>query len=373
MTRTSHLMTSIAIIGTGLIGKRHLNHVISEPLTRLAAIVEPLPAGKELAAEHGVPCYASVAELIAARDANEVYVDAAIVGTPTHTFFSHVPIGVQLIDAGLHALVEKPIAGTRKEAQLLVDAVEKAGGKAKVLVGQHRRFNPYTVALKSALNSGKLGKLLGIQGTWATKKGGNNYFSDWKILPAGGGTININMIHDVDLLRYLFGDIKRVYCEEGERTRGHPVEETGAVVLKFASGAVGTFFFSDATASPWCWEGATGENPDLVGQYSKDIYTIFGTHGSIQLPTLSLFTFDHLPDPEKDGNWLTRLSEDLSIRETLVGIVDVPPFTLQLQHFVRVCQGLEEPSCSALEGLRSVDAVEAIKVSMVERRVVEIE
>lgn len=46
-------------------------------------------------------------------------------------------------------------------------------------------------------------------------------------------------------MRYLFGDIVRVYCEPGASTRGHPVEETGACTLKFASGTVGTFIFSE--------------------------------------------------------------------------------------------------------------------------------
>lgn len=91
MTRTINPVTSIAVIGAGLIGKRHIDHIVSEPLTHLAAIVEPTPAGKELAAKHGVPCYASVTELIAARDANEVQVDAAIVGTPTHTCVINPP------------------------------------------------------------------------------------------------------------------------------------------------------------------------------------------------------------------------------------------------------------------------------------------
>lgn len=75
----------IAVVGTGLIGKRHILHIVSEPLTTLVAIIEPHPSGKELAAEHGIPCYDSVAALIAARDADTVLVDAAIVGTPTHT------------------------------------------------------------------------------------------------------------------------------------------------------------------------------------------------------------------------------------------------------------------------------------------------
>lgn len=52
-------------------------------------------------------------------------------------------------------------------------------------------------------------------------------------------------VHDIDLLRHLFGDIVRVYAEEGVSTRGHEVEETGACTLKFLSGAIGTFIFSE--------------------------------------------------------------------------------------------------------------------------------
>jgi predicted dehydrogenase len=53
------------------------------------------------------------------------------------------------------------------------------------------------------------------------------------------------MIHDVDLLRHLMGDVDSVFCLEGNRTRGLDVEETGGVVMRFKSGAVGTFFFSE--------------------------------------------------------------------------------------------------------------------------------
>lgn len=69
--------------------------------------------------------------------------------------------------------------------------------------------------------------------------------------------ILINLVHDLDLMRYLFGDIVRVYCENGISTRSFSVEETGALTIKFASGTVGTFIFSDAAASPHNFEGAS--------------------------------------------------------------------------------------------------------------------
>jgi predicted dehydrogenase len=58
------------------------------------------------------------------------------------------------------------------------------------------------------------------------------------------------MIHDMDLLRHLMGDIDSVFCLEANRTRGLEVEETGGVVMRFKSGAVGTFFFSECVWYP---------------------------------------------------------------------------------------------------------------------------
>jgi hypothetical protein len=83
----------------------------------------------------------------------------------------------------------------------------------------------------------------------------------------------INLVHDVDLLRHLFGNITRVYCEQGPNTRGHAVEETGACTLRFASDAVGTFIFSDAAASPYQFEGATGENPTMPHTVSHYVWS----------------------------------------------------------------------------------------------------
>jgi predicted dehydrogenase len=85
-----------------------------------------------------------------------------------------------------------------------------------------------------------------MQGTWAVRKGPSEYYTGWHATRSqGGGTISINMIHDMDLLRHLMGDMESVFCLEGNRTRGLEVEETGGFVMKFKSGAVGTFFFSE--------------------------------------------------------------------------------------------------------------------------------
>lgn len=164
----------------------------------------------------------------------------------------------------------------------------------------------------------------------------------------------INLVHDIDLLRHLFGDILRVYCEPGSRTRGHAVEETGACTLSFASGAVGTFIFSDASASPFSFEFATGENPTLpcTGQ---PVYTVLGTEGSITFPDLRLWRY---ADPAT-GNWTERME-----REEAREVDGTPPFTSQLRHFARVCRREEDPGGSAREALAAIIALDAIKKSM---------
>lgn len=69
--------------------------------------------------------------------------------------------------------------------------------------------------------------------------------TDWRKALGTGGVIMINLSHEIDCLRFLLGDIVRVYCEVGRSTRGFPVDETGACTLRFASGVVGTFVFSE--------------------------------------------------------------------------------------------------------------------------------
>ena len=97
------------------------------------------------------------------------------------------------------------------------------------------------------IDSGSLGQILAVQGQWTALKP-HSYFdapTDWRKDPKTGGVVLINLVHDIDLFRHFFGNITRVYCELGSNTRGFEVEETGAITLKFASGTVGTFVFSE--------------------------------------------------------------------------------------------------------------------------------
>jgi predicted dehydrogenase len=339
---------------------------LDEPTTTLSCIVEPTPAGVVLAESLGTLIYSSLEALIAARKDGKVQVDAAIVATPNTT---HVSLGILCIDNDISALIEKPVAVDGASAISLLQAAERAkarGSAARVLVGHHRRQNPYIRTTKKAIDSGVLGKPIAFQGIWALLKDLPYYEVEWRKRCGSGGPILINLSHEIDNFRYLFGDINRVYVERGIETRPHEVEETVAMTLRFDSGLVGTFVLSDAVASPFNFESATGENP-LIPKTGQAVYTILGTRGSISVPEMRRWHYDA---QGSKGSWMDPIEFDDSLKN---GIDDVPPFTLQLRDLVAVQRGEKEPTCSGIEGCKSLFVMEAIIKSMETRKVVTVE
>ncbi|KAH0610189.1 uncharacterized protein H6S33_011716 [Morchella sextelata] len=358
----------IAVVGAaGLIGVRHVDHILQEPLTALSALVGASQTDRvnELANKHHVPIFKTTEELLAARAEGKVVVDAAIVATPNNT---HVPIGILLIDNDITALVEKPIAADSSSTTALLEALGRAKGRgssAAVLVGHHRRFNTYIRAAKKAITSGILGKIVAFQGTWALLKDLNYFKDEWRTQVGTGGPILVNLVHEIDNLRYLFGDIERVYVEKGMSTRGYEVEETVVMTMRFDSGIVGTFIVSDCSASPYNWESATGESP-YIPKLGQSVYTILGTKGSLSLPELRRWHYD---SANGNGSWYNEMEYDDSLKSE---IDDVMPLTLQLQDFVKVHKGMKGPNCSALEACKSLMVIEAVAKSMNTQQPVEV-
>lgn len=245
----------IAIIGGGLIGPRHAASVRKNAHCILTALVEPSPKGPETAAALNTTLYTSIAALVSSPHKP----DAAIVCTPNST---HVALSKELASAGVHVLVEKPISTDLESGASLIAHARACG--IQLLVGHHRRFNPYIVSTKTALAAASLGTVLAVSGIWAAKKT-DAYFlppTDWRQAETAG-VVLINLVHEVDLLQYLFGPIVRIMAEPTRKTRGYDADEGAAIIFRFESGVVGTFVVSDAAPSPYNFEAGTGENPTI--------------------------------------------------------------------------------------------------------------
>lgn len=354
----SPITIKIVIIGVGIIGPRHAAHVKKSKTTELFGIVDPSPAGPKVANELQVPHFNSIQEMIQeCEETGTQYPDGAIVCTPNST---HVKISAELASHGIHLLVEKPLSPTPAEAMALKNYCDLKG--VKLLVGHHRRFNPHIVATKENLH--KVGKIIAIQGTWTLRKPAAYFESAaWRTdISTGGGVLLINLIHDIDLLQYMFGPIERVYAEllSKQKLQYPNVDEGACLTIRFKNGICGTFVCSDSVTSPFNFESGTGENPTIpFNDGLEGLYRIFGTDGTLSVPDFNLY-HQNSSEKQEEPSWLNPIQKECIIENRDEKLLSQLPFDLQLAHFVDVIRGNQEPFCSALDGMSSLLCIQAV-------------
>lgn len=333
------MIQRIAVVGAGLIGQRHAQALSQGAGVTLASVVDPSDVGATTAAQHGVTHFRSLAQMI---DTDRP--DGVILATPN---LMHLSGALDCIAAGLPTLIEKPLATDVTSAEQIVAAGQAAG--VPLMTGHHRRHNPLIAAAKAVIDDGRIGRITAVQGTtWFFKP--DDYFDvDWRRQP-GAGPVLVNLSHDIDLMRHLCGEIVSVHAMESNAIRGNAVEETAVIVLRFANGALGTVNVSDTVVAPWSWELTARENPAYPAT-DQACYIIGGTHGSLSLPNLSVWT-----NPDTRSWWQP-------MSETKLTFTFEDPLVRQVQHFADVIRGTALPLVSAYEGLMNQRVIEAVKTS----------
>lgn len=336
----------LAVLGAGLIGKRHIDQIMQQDCAELMAIVDPTEAAQVLARAKGAAWYPSFAAMI-----DHARPEGVIIATPNQL---HVQGGLEAVAVGLPALVEKPLADDVAEATKLVEAAERAG--VPLLTGHHRRHNPLIQSAKAAIDAGRLGQVVAVHGTcWFYKP--DDYFDVRWRREKGAGPVFLNLIHDIDLLRYLCGEIAEVQALESNALRGNAVEETAVILLRFASGVLGTVTVSDKIVAPWSWEFTSGENP-AYSHTPETCYMVGGTLGSLTVPHLDLWSQSTKP------NWWEPIG-----RERLP-VVQQDPLGLQVRNLCGVVRGTADPIVSGREGLETLRVIEAVKTAAATGRAV---
>ena len=332
-------MARIAVAGAGLIGKRHIEAIAVTAGAQLHSIIDPSEAGHSHADQIGACWYPSLA---AAFEAGKP--DGVVLATPNQL---HVENGLECVAAGIPALIEKPLATDLRAGRDLVTAGERSG--VPLLVGHHRRHNPLIASAKAQIDKGLLGTLVAVHGMFWLMKPDAYFDTDWRRQP-GGGPVFLNLIHDIDLLRHLIGEIVSVQALTSNSVRGNAVEDAAALVFRFDNGVLGTFSLSDTIVAPWSWELTASENPAYPAT-GQSCYFIGGTHGSMELPNARLWT-----NPGERSWW-----EPISATRYPVSHDD--PLVCQISQFVRVIRGEEPPLVSALEGLKTFEVIDAVQRS----------
>jgi predicted dehydrogenase len=326
----------IAVAGAGLIGRKHIELIEAAPDCVLAGIADPAPAARELAQSHNVPWHADHRALLERERP-----DGMVVASPNA---QHLTMAMDCIAMGTPALIEKPVTETVTSALRLCAAVRRTG--VPMLVGHHRRHNPRIKAVRDTVMGGKLGQLTAVVGLWLLKKPDDYFEVAWR-REQGGGPLLINLIHDIDNLRFICGEVVAVQALTSNKVRGFAVEDTAALLLRFANGAVGTMTVSDATPAPWSWELCSGENAAYPRQ-EQPCYLFAGTAGSLSVPTMELWSY-----PGSAG-WYAPLARNE------LHVPDFDPLVEQLRHFLAVIERREKPLISVEDAMATLAVVEAV-------------
>jgi predicted dehydrogenase len=158
---------------------------------------------------------------------------------------------------------------------------------------------------------------------WAMRKPDAYFDGNWRT--AGGSPVMINLVHDIDLLRFCIGEIDKTTAIKGRSLRGGDRIESGAIAISFETGATGTISFADTAPSPWGFEAGTGENPN-IGTTGQDMMWVTGTRGAISFPSMTVWMGDTWAKPAQP----LEVTKEINAK---------PPLDTQLDHFLAVMDG----------------------------------
>ena len=323
----------IGLVGAGSIGARHIKAIDEVAHIDLVAIADPSPTAATLGASRGIPVFADADSMLSEAD-----IEAVIISTPTERHHA------DLMTALSHrktVLVEKPITATMQEADEVTRYAAQQG--CRVLVGHQRRYYPCAITARDIIQSGRIGTLMAVTGQWTTRKDDEYYAPSWR-RDIKAGPILTNLIHEIDLLRFICGDVTSVSAEITHHDQQFEKEDAVAISLKFANQAVGSFLLSDRTPSPWTWEMALGESVKFP-KTGMNAIRFLGTEGALEFPNLVLWRHD-----QEHGNW------HQEIRPEVIETPFIDAYVAQCEHLCAVARGQEAPVIDALNGSRSLDA-----------------
>lgn len=249
-----------AIIGCGRISYKHIESLKKIENVRLVAVCDiKAEKAKKYADELGIAYYVDYREMLQKED-----LDIVNVLTPSGT---HPAIAIDVMNAGKHVIVEKPMALMVQDANSMINCADENG--VRLFVVKQNRFNAAVIKAREALEQGRFGKL--VLGTIRVRWCRNQSYYDqdsWRGTWAlDGGVFTNQASHHVDLLQWFFGDVEYVQSIISTQLVNIETEDTGVAVVKFTNGALGVL------------EATTAVRPkDLEGSLS-----VLGAKGTVEI------------------------------------------------------------------------------------------
>lgn len=327
----------LAVVGTSGIGQLHARLAAADADVQLVGLSGLDEGAPEVAERLGVPLHTDFRELA------DLGLDGAIIATPNRM---HLEMAAFFAGRGVHILVEKPIADTLAAGREICDVAVRCG--VHLLVGHQRRHN-HLVRTAAELVERDLGRLVATTTMILMKKPDSYYREGWR-RTASAGPLLINLIHDIDLLRAVCGEVDRVQAAASRHVRGFDFDDTAMVLLHFRNGALGTVTIAESVPSPWSWEFSVAEGLDFPISGQDHAY-FAGTEASLAFPSMTLWSY-HSSD--EGTGWRS------PIHRRQVEVARNDPYAAQVAHFAAVIRGVEVPRVSGEEALRSLAVVAAV-------------
>lgn len=227
-------MYKIALVGCGRIAKNHLESIAQLPNDlKLVAVCDIIPERAQAAAEkYGAQAYTDYDAMLQ----NEK-IDLISICTPSGLHPEH---GIKAAQKGIHVITEKPMAITLEAADTLIKACDDH--HVQLFVVKQNRLNTTMQLLRRAIDKGRFGKIYLVQSNVFWQRPQSYYDqAKWRgTWEFDGGSFMNQASHYIDALYWLIGPVDYVMAETATMARRIETEDTGAAILKFRNGVIGT-------------------------------------------------------------------------------------------------------------------------------------
>ncbi|MBC8231518.1 Gfo/Idh/MocA family oxidoreductase [bacterium] len=326
-------MVKIAIVGAGGIANQHVEAIKGINDANIVAVVDVI---KEKA-DH----LADLCDATAYENMDECLPQADMVYILTPPSF-HKELAIKAIGSGKHVVVEKPIAINIEDAEAMVEAARKA--EVKLMTAFNMRFRKGFIRLKKTIQSGKLGEIVNF---WSQRLGiGVGPGTNWRTTKGLLCGMSIESLsHDIDLIRWLLGEITDVRAKIFESRKNLPgFDDNANIVFSLANGGIATIHAS--------WSSNLDRNSRGV----------IGTKGTAIIDGNGLWDLTHFHLKTSDM--------ENEIIEVINDKLDVKSYREESKHFIDCVENNRQPTITGEDGLLALRISHAILTSHRENRVV---
>jgi predicted dehydrogenase len=320
----------MGLVGAGFIGKVHARAIRGIEGAALAAVYSHHPdAAQSIAAEFaGAKVAGSFEELLGLEA-----VTAVILAVPNDL---HAPYALRALAAGKHVFVEKPMATSTQQAELMAAAAREA--HRCLMVGHMWRFDPEAEFLRQRVSAGRLGRIVKTKGYGIHVGWGPSGWFTSRVRAGGGALIDMG-VHAIDTVRFLTGDPRavRVYAHLSTCFGNYDVDDLGVVMIHWDTGAVSVIESG--------WWNPHRDGPEAATQ-------LFGTQGYGRLFPTELSW-------REDGGTRIEQASFPARREHC----DPQLYERQMREFASAIREGREPSAAADHGIEAVRICEAAYAS----------